>query len=61
MSSLSPSEELRSAIVAAIKAFDFDDYGMDEVDPNDEYAEWVPALAEQIAAAYADLGQTQKD
>lgn len=40
-----------NAVTAAIKAFDFEDYGLHEVDPNSEYAEWVPALAAAVAAA----------
>jgi hypothetical protein len=33
----------------AIRAFPFWDYGMDDVDPNDEYAEWVWELAVKVA------------
>ena len=38
-------------IAAAIRKFQFWDYGMDDVDPRSEYAEWVPDLAAAIAAA----------
>lgn len=38
-------------IAQAIRDFDFGDYGMSDVDPNSEYAEWVPALAAKIRAA----------
>lgn len=37
-------------IAAVLRGFPFWDYGMDDVDPRSEYAEWVPALAERIAA-----------
>jgi hypothetical protein len=40
-----------SAAEDAIRNFDFDDYGMDDVDPTSEYAEWVPDLATKIEAA----------
>lgn len=39
------------AVIAAIKAFDFEDYGLHEVDPTSEYAEWVPVLAAAVHAA----------
>lgn len=39
------------AITAAIKAFPFWNYGLDEADPNSEYAEWVPDLAAAIQTA----------
>lgn len=39
------------AIAAAIKAFKFWDYGLDETNPNSEYAEWVPDLAGEILKA----------
>lgn len=42
---------LRERIAAAIRSFNFGDYGMDDVDPRSQYAEWVPDLAERIAAA----------
>lgn len=42
------------AITAAIKAFPFWDYGLDETDPNAKYAEWVPDLAAVIHRAVAD-------
>lgn len=42
------------AITAAIKAFKFWDYGLDEADPNSEYAEWVPDLAGAIHKAVGE-------
>lgn len=45
------------AITAAIKAFPFWNYGLDEADPNSEYAEWVPDLAQAIQTAIAQQGQ----
>jgi hypothetical protein len=39
------------AITTAIKGFSFWNYGLDETDPNDQYAEWVPDLADAINAA----------
>ncbi len=44
MSKYTPAEE-------AIRAFDFGDYSMDEVDPKSEYAEWVPDPAKAVEAA----------
>jgi hypothetical protein len=44
----------RDKVIEAIKEFRFWNYGMDEVDPNSEYAEWVPALADAICAAIDD-------
>jgi hypothetical protein len=41
------------AITAAIKAFPFWDYGLDEANPHSEYAEWVPDLAAAIHKAAA--------
>lgn len=43
-----------AAITAAIKAFPFWNYGLDEADPNSEYAEWVPDLAQAIQQAIND-------
>lgn len=45
------------AIKGAIKAFDWHNYGLDEVDPNDKHAAWVPALTASIVAA---LGKPAK-
>jgi hypothetical protein len=45
-------------ITEAIREFPFWDYGMDDVDPRSEYAEWVPALAKQITDAIAALPPT---
>ena len=36
-------------VADVIRNFPFWDYGMDDVDPKSEYAEWVPALARKIA------------
>jgi len=50
-------ENPKEKVVAAIKAFHFWNYGMDDVDPNHKFAEWVPDLADAIVAALsADLG-----
>lgn len=43
------------AITTAIKAFPFWDYGLNETDPNDEYAEWVPGLAAAVYQAVAAI------
>lgn len=40
-------------IQGAIKEFPFWDYGLNDVDPESEYAEWVPDLAQKIAQALA--------
>jgi hypothetical protein len=40
--------ELRVEIVEAIQSFDFANYGLDEVDPNAPFAEWVDALARVV-------------
>jgi hypothetical protein len=42
--------EAMTAVAAAIRQFDFGDYGLDIVDPNSEYAEWVPDLASAIVS-----------
>jgi hypothetical protein len=44
------SDSTADQIAEVIREFPFHDYGMDEVDPRSEYAEWVPALAAGIAA-----------
>lgn len=41
----------RTPAEKAIRAFDFSDYGMDEVAPRSKYAEWVPALAAAVEQA----------
>lgn len=43
-----------AAIRAAIRDFDFTNYGLDDVDPTSEYAEWVGDLASAIAGALSD-------
>lgn len=43
----------------AIRDFKFWDYGLDVVDPNSEYAEWVPDLAMAIVAAVQSEEGTQ--
>lgn len=48
MSKLSKDPGLISRVTEAIKEFDFWDYGLNEVDPHSEYAEWVPDLANKI-------------
>lgn len=40
-----------SAAEEAIRDFAFWNYGMDEVDPKSEYAEWVPDLAAAVEKA----------
>ncbi|MFJ2630928.1 hypothetical protein ACIO6U_03050 [Streptomyces sp. NPDC087422] len=39
------------AIRATVRDFDFSNYGLDDVDPRSEYAEWVGDLASAIAGA----------
>ncbi|ATW61331.1 hypothetical protein SEA_ALSABER_57 [Streptomyces phage Alsaber] len=48
---------LKDQIEQAIRDFDWDDYGLDVVDPHSEYAEWVPALAEKIARRALQVGR----
>ncbi len=48
------SHDLMPAIRAAIEGFAFDNYGLDDVDPRSEYAEWVGDLASAIAGAVGD-------
>lgn len=43
--------DLQAAVEQAIRDFKFWDYGLDVVDPNSEYAEWVPDLAKAIVGA----------
>lgn len=40
-----------AAIRATVRDFDFSNYGLDDVDPRSEYAEWVGDLASAIAGA----------
>jgi hypothetical protein len=42
------------AITTAIREFSWDNYGLDDVDPNSEYAEWVPDLAGAIHKAIGE-------
>lgn len=44
-------------IADAIRNFDFSNYGLDDVNPRSQYAEWVPDLAEKILTA---LNQEQQ-
>ncbi|WP_405506429.1 hypothetical protein OG323_06350 [Streptomyces cyaneofuscatus] len=44
-------EAQQAAVVQAIRDFQFDNYGLDTVDPNSEYAEWVGDLASVIVGA----------
>lgn len=46
------------AITAAIRAFKFWDYGLDDTNPNSEYAEWVPDLAAAIHKAVSAADST---
>ncbi|WJN63153.1 hypothetical protein [Streptomyces phage phiScoe44] len=48
---------LKDQIEQAIREFDFSDFGLDNVDPNSEYAEWVPVLAEKIARRALQVGR----
>src|SRR5262245_9549424 len=43
--------EIPEAAIEAVREFPFWDYGMDEVDPRSEYAEWVLPLTTKILAA----------
>lgn len=43
------------ATLRAIRDFPFWDYGMDDVDPKSEYAEWVPDLANEISNALREV------
>ncbi|WP_330449687.1 hypothetical protein [Streptomyces anulatus] len=45
------TEVQQGAVVQAIRDFQFDNYGLDTVDPNSEYAEWVGDLASAIVGA----------
>ncbi|MFE1543639.1 hypothetical protein ACFW61_24605 [Streptomyces microflavus] len=44
-------EAQQAAVVQAIRDFQFHNYGLDTVDPNSEYAEWVGDLASVIVGA----------
>lgn len=44
----------RDKVIEAIRDFRFHNYGLDDVDPESEYAEWVPDLADAICAAIDD-------
>lgn len=46
MDNLANTQEL---VEQAIRKFPFWNYGLDEVDPNDDFAEWVEDLAAAIA------------
>ncbi|WJN63386.1 hypothetical protein [Streptomyces phage phiScoe55] len=48
---------LKDQIEQAIREFDFSDFGLDNVDPNSEFAEWVPILAEKIAHRAVQVGR----
>lgn len=45
-----PSREERAA-AKAIREFSWWNYGLDGVDPNSEYAEWVEDLSAAVVAA----------
>lgn len=49
-----PTPDPMPAIRAAILDFDFEGYGLHDVDPTSEYAEWVGDLAAAIAGALPD-------
>lgn len=44
---LTPAEQ---AAADAVRQFHWDDYGLDDVDPNSEYAEWVEPLSRAAVA-----------
>ncbi|MHA6764739.1 hypothetical protein [Streptacidiphilus sp. PAMC 29251] len=50
MSNPTEPDAQHAAIVTAIRAFAFWNYGLDDTDPNSEYAEWVPDLATALQA-----------
>ncbi|MFI6854470.1 hypothetical protein [Streptomyces sp. NPDC050416] len=56
---------LRDHVVAVIREFPYDDFGMDEVsyaleaDPDSQ--EWVPALADKILTAVRQRSETEAD
>ena len=41
----------RDQAIQAIRDFAFWNYGLNDTDPNDKYAEWVPALADSVVSA----------
>lgn len=43
----------RDQAIQAIRDFAFWNYGLNDTDPNDKYAEWVPDLADKVVAALA--------
>ncbi|MFC8447686.1 hypothetical protein [Kitasatospora sp. NPDC057223] len=45
------ADDKQAAAEQAIRAFAFWDFGLNEVDPESEYAEWVAPLAAAIVAA----------
>ena len=45
------SDPIEAAVRRTIRAFPWDDYGLDNVDPKSQYAEWVPDLTAKITAA----------
>jgi hypothetical protein len=55
------SDIYRKAAIKAIKKFPWDDYGLDDVDPRSEYAEWVPALADAVVAEIVKALRTERD
>lgn len=48
-------DDARRLVQQAIENFPFDDYGLDDTDPNSEYAEWVPALATAIVETLGEI------
>jgi hypothetical protein len=45
------ADDKQAAAEQAIRDFDFWDYGLNEVDPGGEYAEWVTPLAAAVVKA----------
>lgn len=43
--------QTQTRIEKVIRAFSFDDFGLNDTDPRSKHAEWVPVLAEKITAA----------
>ncbi len=47
--------QAQARIEEAIRTFPFDDFGLSEIDPRSEFAEWVPFLAKRITAALKEM------
>jgi hypothetical protein len=48
------TDTIRDTLASVIRAFPFWDYGLDGVDPESEYAEWVTNLADKQREALSD-------